>query len=278
MEKMRAKIRPQPPPGYANRAKCVDWMYQLAKVFELSSFTVHVAVSLLDKYLAAKPDQVALLALTAVSCVKLADVFSEISKEYYKQDNAKEYAEMKDEYPATFGDVAAFGPTEIVATEKEILRSLGFDLHLPTLYWFTSTLLCVAGYEEDSLTRKIACFLADLSLLDEELQGSPVFLIAQVCVVMGVFFAQRAIPGAPDTEKYCDTALAQWMKVPHRIRHGDSVEVQMCWHRMVHVVTKARRTWKLEGLENVELRHSPTAHKLAYPSTWPSFPLKYLLA
>jgi serine/threonine protein kinase len=275
MEKMRAKVRPQPVPEYSKRAKCIDWMFHLAKVFELSSFTVHVAVNLLDQYLAAKPEQADNLALTAVSCVKLADVFSEISKEYYKQDNAKEYAEMKDEYPASFSDTQ-FGPAEIVAMEKEILRTLGFDLHVPTLYWFTSTLLCVAGYEEESLTRKIVCFLADLVLLDNELQSFPVFLVSQVCMVMGVFFAQRAIPGAPSTEEHCDVALAQWMKVPARIRHDDSVEVQMCWNRMVHVVSTARRAWKLEGLEAVEVRHSPTALKLSYPPVWPSFPLKYL--
>jgi hypothetical protein len=253
-------------------------MYQLAKVFELSSFTVHLAVTLVDSFMECVPGESDQLPLLAVSSLKLADVFSEISKEYYKQDNAKEYADVAAETPANFGRGNAFLPSDIVAKEKEILRRVGFDLHIPTLFWFTSCYLCIAGYEEyTSSARLIAEFLADLSLLDAELQAFPAPLVAQVCVVMGVVFAQRAIPGAEDSlELKCDAALAQWTRVKDRVLFDDMVEAQMCWNRVRHVVTQGRRAFKLQNVESVEHRHLPTTLKLSYPTMWPTFPMKYL--
>jgi len=247
-------------------------------VFELSSFTVHLAVTLVDSFMVSVPGESDQLALVAVSSLKLADVFSEISKEYYKQDNAKEYADVAAETPASFGRGNAFLPSDIVAKEKEILRQVGFDLHLPTLFWFTSCYLCIAGYEDSSSpTRLIAEFLADLSLLDAELQSFPPPLVAQVCVVLGVVFAQRAIPGAENSlEPLCDAALAQWTRVKDRVLFDDMVEVQMCWNRTVHVVTQGRRAFKLQNVESVEHRHMPTTLKLSYPPLWPTFPMKYL--
>jgi hypothetical protein len=253
-------------------------MFQLSKVFELSSFTVHLAVTLVDSFMCGIPGESDQLALVAVSSLKLADVFSEISKEYYKQDNAKEYADVAAETPASFGRGNTFLPSDIVAKEKEILRRVAFDLHLPTLFWFTSCYLCIAGYEDSSSpTRSIAEFLADLALLDAELQGFPAPLVAQVCVVLGVFFAQRGIPGAEDSlEQMCDAALAQWTKVKDRVLFDDMVEVQMCWNRARHVVTQGRRACKLQNVESVEHRHMPTTLKLSYPPLWPTFPMKYL--
>jgi hypothetical protein len=253
-------------------------MYQLAKVFELSSFTVHLAVTLVDLFMESVPRGSDQLPLVAVSSLKLADVFSEISKEYYKQDNAKEYADVAAETPVNFGRGNVFLPSDIVAKEKEILRQVGFDLHIPTLFWFASCYLCIAGYEESgSLPRLLTEFLADLSLLDAELQTFPSPLVAQVCVVLGVVFAQRAIPGADESlEKMCDAALAQWTKVKDRVLFDDMVEVQMCWNRAIHVVTQGRRACKLQNVESVEQRHMPTTLKLSCPTLWPTFPMKYL--
>jgi hypothetical protein len=279
LEKMLSKHRGVTAvPTYSQRLQCLDWMFQLSKVFELSSFTVHLAVTLVDSFMASVPGESDQLSLVAVSSLKLADVFSEISKEYYKQDNAKEYADVAAETPPSFGRGASFLPNDIVAKEKEILRQVGFDLHIPTLFWFTSCYLCIAGYEEStSSTRLIAEFLADLSLLDEELQGFPAPVVAQVCVVLGVVFAQRAIPGSDDSlELMCDAALAQWTKVKDLVLFDDMVEVQMCWNRTLHVVTQGRRAFKLQNAESVEHRHMPTTLKLSYPPQWPTFPMKYL--
>jgi len=294
LEKMRAKeLHPNfkrgALPRWGPRGKCIDWLLQLGRAFELSSFTVHVGVSLLDRFLqrsgsepSAEPSQLPLL---VTSCLKLADVYSEISKEYYKQDNAKEYADMKDEYPPSFAPASdrTFGAVEIVAQEKTVLKTLGFDMHVPTVFWFTSTYLCIAGFEEDGPARLISQFLADLALLDAEMQTMRASIVAQACVVLGVYFSTRSVPGASvrtDHEQMCDDALAQWMLVRDLVRSDEAkegVEMQMCWIRLLHVVTVARREWKLEELQAVEARHSPAALKLSYPSTWPTFLIKYLV-
>lgn len=186
---------------------------------------------------------------------------------------------MKLEYPPPF-PAPGFGAAEIVAQEKVVLQTLGFDLHVPTVFWFTSAYLCVAGYEDDCPTRLIAQFFADLLLLDPETQHIRASVVAQACVVLGVYFAQRAIPGAQDLEQLCDTALAQWMQLRSLVVSGEAkenVEMQMCLQRLVYVVTTARRDWKLAELQAVEVRHSPTALKLSYPSVWPTFLDKYLV-
>jgi hypothetical protein len=108
-------------------------------------------------------------------------------------------------------------------------------------------------------------------------------IVAQACVVLGVYFSTRSVPGASvrtDHEQMCDDALAQWMLVRDLVRSDEAkegVEMQMCWIRLLHVVTVARREWKLEELQAVEARHSPAALKLSYPSTWPTFLIKYLV-
>jgi hypothetical protein len=53
-----------------------------------------MAVGLIDKYLAANHSKIIKgnLQLIGVACMKIADVFLEKSKEYYRQENSQEYA------------------------------------------------------------------------------------------------------------------------------------------------------------------------------------------
>jgi hypothetical protein len=59
--------------------------------------------------------------------MKIADVFNERSKEYYRQENAHEYSYITaDEYT----------PLEVIQMEKKILNILDFDLYTPTSITF----------------------------------------------------------------------------------------------------------------------------------------------
>jgi hypothetical protein len=63
--------------------------------------------------------------------MKIADVFNERSKEYYRQENASEYSYITaDEYSAE----------EVVMMEKQILNILDFDLYAPTAITFIKVL------------------------------------------------------------------------------------------------------------------------------------------
>ena len=67
------------------------------------------------------------LQLVGVTSMKIADVYNERSKEYYRQENASEYAYITaDEYTAS----------EVVNMEKKILTLLDFNLFSPGISHF----------------------------------------------------------------------------------------------------------------------------------------------
>jgi len=87
----------QMPPGLepGHRTVLMDFIVNLAGALSLTGYTLHLAARVVDKYLAqlsVAPDQEKLQVIGA-TCLKVADVFVEQSKEYYKQENADEYAE-----------------------------------------------------------------------------------------------------------------------------------------------------------------------------------------
>ncbi len=86
--------------------------------------------------------------------MKIADVFNERSKEYYRQENSSEYAYITaDEYTAA----------EVISMEKQILNILNFDLYSPTAIAFIKLYNSVLKVNTKVLL--CACYLADLMLL-----------------------------------------------------------------------------------------------------------------
>ena len=71
--------------------------------------------------------------------MKLADVFNERSKEYYRQENATEYAYITaEEYTAQ----------ELLDYEKTLLGLFRFRLHSPTCVHFLHLYQIVLGIDE----------------------------------------------------------------------------------------------------------------------------------
>jgi hypothetical protein len=71
--------------------------------------------------------------------MKIADVFNERSKEYYRQENAKEYAYITaEEYTAK----------ELLDNEKNILMLLKFRLYSPTCVHFMRIYESVLGLDD----------------------------------------------------------------------------------------------------------------------------------
>ena len=90
--------RPLPvlPPGFdaADRAVLMDFIVGLSVTLQLTDYSLHLASAVIDKYLSLQegpvgPDRIQIIGAT---CLKVADVFAEPSKEYYKQENAVEYS------------------------------------------------------------------------------------------------------------------------------------------------------------------------------------------
>lgn len=106
------------------RAILVDWLVDVSVHFELMDETLHLGVSYIDRTLAKIKIEKVKLQLLGVACMKIADVYNERSKEYYRQDNSAEYAYITaDEYKAA----------EVVQMEKQVLSLLSFRLQSATV-------------------------------------------------------------------------------------------------------------------------------------------------
>mmetsp|Transcript_8746 Transcript_8746/g.6480 ORF Transcript_8746/g.6480 Transcript_8746/m.6480 type:complete len:97 (+) Transcript_8746:644-934(+) len=95
------------------RSILIDWLVDVSVHFEVMGETLHYAISFTDRALSSMQVEKSKLQLVGVACMKVADLFNEKSKEYYRQENASEYSYITaDEYP----------PHEIIAMEKHILN------------------------------------------------------------------------------------------------------------------------------------------------------------
>ena len=66
------------------RAILVDWLVDVSVHFEVMSETLHYAVNYIDRTLSQVQVDKGKLQLVGVACMKVADVFNERSKEYYR--------------------------------------------------------------------------------------------------------------------------------------------------------------------------------------------------
>lgn len=97
------------------RSILVDWLVDVSVHFEVMNETLHFAINYIDRTLSNIQIDKSKLQLVGVACLKIADVFNERSKEYYRQENASEYSYITaDEYSAE----------EVIAMEKVILNTL----------------------------------------------------------------------------------------------------------------------------------------------------------
>lgn len=168
----------------------MDLVVGLANQLTLTDYSLHLASRIIDGYLAQQDKPVApeRLQIIGATCLKIADVFAEQSKEYYKQENAVEYAE------ATMNLSQPFHATseQMLTCEKEVLPSLNFDLHMPTAHWFVQCYLVYARFTPTGSVAKTASFIGDLTLLDYELLRYPPSLRAQCIMLVAVFLVQQA--------------------------------------------------------------------------------------
>ncbi len=109
------------------RSILVDWLVDVSVHFEVMTETLHFAINYIDRTLSHMHIEKNRLQLVGVACMKIADVFNERSKEYYRQENASEYSYITaDEYTAA----------EVIQMEKQVLNVLRFDLYAPTAIAF----------------------------------------------------------------------------------------------------------------------------------------------
>ncbi len=165
------------------RSILVDWLVDVSVHFEVMSETLHFAISYIDRTLSKMRIEKNKLQLIGVSCMKIADVFNEKSKEYYRQENATEYAYITaDEYT----------PKEVVMMEKEILTLLNFELYSPSSMHFLK--LYNEILEVPFVAFITAQHMADLMLLAVDSLKYEPSLIASACLFVALHTVENALP------------------------------------------------------------------------------------
>eukprot|EP00928_Gymnodinium_smaydae_P004003 TRINITY_DN11408_c0_g1_i1.p1 TRINITY_DN11408_c0_g1~~TRINITY_DN11408_c0_g1_i1.p1 ORF type:complete len:881 (+),score=182.93 TRINITY_DN11408_c0_g1_i1:128-2770(+) len=282
------------------RTALMDFAIGIATQLGLNNYTLHLASCLIDKHLAAQEQPLSLEAaqVAATVCLKIADVFCEQSKEYYKQENTAEYAE------ACGRNVTA---TQLLRCEKELLPKFGFDLWQPTVHWFLQAFLAYSRLPAVGRVGRVAIFIGDLCLLDAGLCAYRPSLRAQCALLLAAFLAhwaqaeksaaaskdrsaKRHRNAAPSEDHMdVDSGSSPRMELPVlevwdrdvRERACDkntAIAAAMCLQACVQILVTRRREWKNLNFSAVETLHGATANALAYPERFPVSKLvRYIL-
>ncbi|XP_017435680.1 putative cyclin-A3-1 isoform X2 [Vigna angularis] len=132
----------------------VDWLVDVAVEYKLLSETLHLCVSLIDRFLSVSPVTKSKLQLVGVSSMLLASKYEET-----KPPSVRKFCSITDN---------TFEKKEVVKMEAEILESLNFEIGNPTAITFLK-FLSVASVNQNTPNLKIeflSFYLAELSLLD----------------------------------------------------------------------------------------------------------------
>lgn len=268
------------------RAELMDFAASLSNTLTLSDASLHLAVKVFDRYVSNLPVAPPNLKTIAAACLKIADVFTEKSQEYYKSENAAEYAE------AAVGEVPA---EDLLSMEKRILECLDFDLRGPTCHWFLQAFLAYAQVSATGSVAKTAVFLSDLCLLDEDLQSYPDSLVARCTLVLAAFLVPRSVAAAAASMAAGTACAPKRMPEPkaglgelrllqvwdRSVRHHvcpcglSPVDILLCFKAVLRVAVERRREWKAVGLSGLEAKHQAAARHLTYPE---AFPIQDLVA
>jgi hypothetical protein len=288
---------PNLPDGYDahDRAATMDFVISLATSLGLTDSTLHLAVRLIDKHLQdqEKPTTRESMRVVAAACLKIADVFTEQSKEYYKQENAMEYSE------ATQHTVSV---SQILNCEKELLLKFQFGVDLPTAQWFLRCFLAYSGFSSNGRVSRTACFICDLMLLDHTLLAYVPSLWAQCAFILAGFIMQnvaassdpQACSGASGSIERPRLALTDdgsrgpislpllelWdCEIRDLVcQKNTAMTATMCLQAVIHTLFVMRREWKTSRLKAVEAKHNNFTMNLVYPDVFPVSKLvRYIL-
>ncbi|CAG9311554.1 unnamed protein product [Blepharisma stoltei] len=168
--------------SHSMRSILIDWLIDVSVHFEVNDETLHLAVSYIDRVLGKLAIDRSKLQLVGVTCMKIADVFHERSKEYYRQENSIEYAYITaDEY----------SPSQVVTMEKDILNLLKFRLLSPTILFFMKAYQSLLNVDQE--TYRIAQYLSDLMLLSYDSIFCAPSLLASAILYISCAFTQRFV-------------------------------------------------------------------------------------
>lgn len=132
------------------RAILVDWLIEVAEEYKLSSETLYLAVSYIDRYLSKRTVMRGKLQLIGVAAMLLASKYEEI------------YAPSVDEF--VYISDNTYSKEEVFCMESSLLDTLEFCLTGATTKNFLRRFLKAAGAGADATVTMFANYLCELSL------------------------------------------------------------------------------------------------------------------
>ena len=157
------------------RGILVDWLVEVAEEYKLVPDTLFLSVAYIDRCLSSTAVQRAQLQLVGVTCMLIAAKYEEI------------YAPQVDEFCYITDNT--YTREQVLDMERHLLGVLSFELTQPTCKSFLRRFLRAA--EADHKAEFLACFLAELSLLDYGFLGHLPSCVAASCVLVALWTLRR---------------------------------------------------------------------------------------
>lgn len=142
----------QPDITFMMRSILVDWLVEVGEEYRLCNESLYLAVNYIDRFLSYMSVQRAKLQLVGTACMFIATKYEEI---YYP--DVSEFTYITDDN---------YSKKQVLRMEHLVLKVLGFDLTVPTAYFFVNQFAKLSNSPEEVLF--LAQYLSELTLLDAE--------------------------------------------------------------------------------------------------------------
>lgn len=137
------------------RSVLIDWLVEVAQEYKLKEQTLYLTINYIDRFLSFMSVQRSKLQLVGAACMLVAAKFEEI----YPPE-VKEFVYITDD---------TYTAKQVLKMEHLILKTLSFDLSVPTCRDFITRYLVAADAPLESQQQYLSEFLCELTVIDFEL-------------------------------------------------------------------------------------------------------------
>jgi len=137
------------------RSVLIDWLVEVSDEYKLNPQTFFLTVNYIDRFLSCMSVLRGKLQLVGTSCMLVASKFEEI----YPPEVAEFVYITDDTYSAK----------QVLRMESLVLKTLQFDISVPTCRDFLNRYLLAADAAEESQLRFLSQYLAELSLISTDI-------------------------------------------------------------------------------------------------------------
>jgi len=209
------------------RAILIDWLVEVHLKFKLVPATLHLCVTLIDRYCTANPVVRSKLQLVGVTALLIACKFEEI-------------------YPPEIRDCVyitdqAYTREEVLAMEMKMLVFFGYNVACPTAYQFLVRFLRVGGYNMSSRAANRASYFVERCLQEHEMLSYKPSLLAAAVVYLATDM-ERDDPWTSHLKEFSGYSREQLLPCARQISEHVNRNTITSSRRPLHAVRK-----KFEG-------------------------------